>query len=66
MTEPAAAKVSLCDQVELPASVLQGLAALLNAHAHRRHPGRAGDEKILTHLGLQARAPPRGPTLQAA
>ena len=31
--EPAAAKISLCDQVELTASVRQGLAALHNAHA---------------------------------
>ena len=28
MVEPAAAKISLCDQVELPASVLQGLAVV--------------------------------------
>ena len=51
MVEPAAAKIALCDQVELPASVLQGLAALLNAHAHRRHPGRAGDRENLDAPG---------------
>ena len=33
MIEPAAAKISLGDQVELTASVLDGLVALLNAHA---------------------------------